>query len=238
MTKPQKYSDDDVLAQQLQHEIIELEQKKTQIEEQINQFQIRIRSAMFDEMEEVSVLTELYKQHKKAKREKRLEQKRRGKNYKATTSDVVKHKNTTLTTEKADNVQSLKKIYKEAVVLIHPDKVEDQNEVEKIKQAADLTAQLNNIYKNGDLEELTYFYHHIILSQISEKAVPKNDYKTKREVLSQKKKRLEEAIAELQNSYLYHVLNHYDNPNDFLIELKNHFQDKIKKLKKRTRKIR
>lgn len=239
MTLPQKNPSDEIYIQQLKQKIARLEQEKSDTEKQINQFQSLIRSQLHHEIEQVSALTELYKQHKKAKKEKRLEQKRNGKNYVAPKPEVLKPEKAPIAVNDPETQSSLKKLYKEAVILVHPDKVDDQNETEKIKQASDLTAQLNNIYKSGDLEELSYFYHHVILSKTQQNTGSAYSNPTNtQDILLQKKKRLSKSIYDLQQSYIYHVLSNYENPNDFLVELKHHFSDKIQKLKKRTRKLR
>lgn len=239
MTLPQINPSDEILLQQLKQVIVRLEQDKADIEKQIHQFQTVLRLQLHEEIEEVSTLTTLYKQHQKAKKEKRLEQKKRGKNYVAPKQIILlKQDKFPLESCATETQNALKRMYREAVVKVHPDKIEDQNEADKIKHASDLTAQLNNIYKSGDLEELSYFYYNVILSQPGKLPVAHAQTKAQKETLLQKKKRLTDAIADLRNSYSYQVLTTYKNPADFVNELRAQFADKIQKLKKRTRKIR
>ncbi|MBK6264959.1 hypothetical protein JKA74_07915 [Marivirga sp. S37H4] len=239
LQKTQSLSED--VIQQLQFEIEELEKKLQQIGAEVWRFETLIRRQLSSEIDQIEELSDLHKQHKKEKKNKRLEQKKRGKNYKPP-SQFPQANPPSLTVKKFDpvNQKELKRIYKEAVVQVHPDKISHNSELDQLQNASDLTARLNNIYKSGDLDELVYFYHHIILKNSSVKVSEVNapDDQLRKDSLQKKKGRLLAEIDQFQNSYSYQVLHTYKDPTDFINELQLQFVEKIKQLEKRTRKMR
>ena len=53
--------------------------------------------------------------------------------------------------------------------------------------------------------------------------------------LEQEKERIEKAIHLAKNHHLYKVITEYEDPLTFMVELKDYYEDRILKLKKRTR---
>jgi hypothetical protein len=226
----------------LQQEITDLEAALHSVKQELGAFERQIQARLQRELARVQELAALYKKQKKDKKAKRLEQKKRGKNYREPTQLLAQPehlpKAPATSTEEA---QELKRLYKEAVVQVHPDKFMHAGEEDKVQRATSLTAQLNGIYKRGDLEELILFYQAII----SGNTVPEADNRPepvgvdpalRMASLKRKKETLAAQLEKIKKSYTYNVLITYENPLLFIDELYLHLLDRIKVLEKRTRK--
>ena len=225
----------------LQGEIYTLEAELAEVKKELAAFEAEIRTKLDREIARIQELTLLYKKQKKQKKEKRLEQKKRGKNYKepklVSQTDKKKEEGISLSIHEQ---KELKRLYKEAVVQVHPDKVNHKGQEDKIQRATLITTQLNAIYKSGDLEELINFYQYIILGnemtetdKVSENIA---DPKARLTFLRRKKETLIKSLEEIKGSYTYSVLKTYENPLTFIEELHIQFQERILQLEKRTRK--
>ncbi|MCC9138324.1 hypothetical protein [Pontibacter silvestris] len=224
----------------LEKEIAALEKELQKVEQELNIFTSQIRAQLHVQTHRVRELTELYKKQKAAKRAKRLEQKKRGKNYhepqglKLLSKD--KNKNGRLS---QDEQQELKKLYKETMLHVHPDKFANEDE-DKTHQANNLTAHLNGIYDSGDLDELKSFHQHIIsgnaMSHVPYQPETTADSKAMVAYLRKKKEELTRILQETKESQLYTVLKTYPDTRTFIDEVRLQFEDKIVKLEKRTRK--
>jgi len=228
--------------QKLNDEISQLEERISRIGEAINGFEKSIRLKLNSLIFRLTVLSEKMKEKQKLKKAKRLEQKKRGKNYKEPVQLIPSKPGYKSVKEiHAGEEQELKRLYKEAIVQVHPDKLGPDGEKDAIRTATDLTAQLNGIYKNGDLEALLNFYQNIVLSHptFENRAIdlPSVDPKIRMAALLSKKENLAKQLQKLESNYLYHVLQTYENPLIFIDELEFQFQEKIVKLEKRTRKF-
>lgn len=239
LIKNENIPDDRVLA--LQSEVAKLESELTGIYKELQAFQAKIQYRLEKEIARISRLTILYKAKKAEKKAKRLDQKKKGKNYKE--PKQVKHS----VTDKPKIAEisqyeqdELKRIYKQAVVHVHPDKINHEGNQEAISNYTQMTARLNHIYKSGDLEELITFYQTVVLEKgidVSESvSVIEVDSKARLSGLKRKKTDLKKKLEDTKSSYLYQVLISYDTPDTFIDELYLHLQDKIIKLEKRTKK--
>ncbi len=220
----------------LLEEIRLLKQELESLEKHILNFEILLRSHIGELIVESQELFVLYKQIKKAKKAKRLEQKKRGKNYQESNairvvSKVIKKDVST------EQQKEKKRLYKEAMLHVHPDKF--YMDKEETDVATEVTSRLIEIYKTESLETLQAYHAHIFKgntavvlgeSALNIKVVEKVDY------LQQEKERLEKGIVSVRDSHLYKVLTEYDNPLTFVDELKGYYKDRIFKLRKRTRK--
>ncbi|MFT5166152.1 MAG: hypothetical protein ACI8P3_001383 [Saprospiraceae bacterium] len=215
--------------QTLQDELEEI-QKETRI------FEALLHSYISDLIVEEQELFVLYTQIKKAKKAKRLEQKKRGKNYTET-------KGLQIISEKKKNVipseqqQEKKRLYREAILHIHPDKF-SMNEKET-DIATEITSRLIEIYKTGSLEALQAYHTHIFKGNTDinlDDVASKVKVFAKDNYLQQEKERIEKAINLAKNHHLYKVITEYEDPLAFMYELKDYYEDRILKLKKRTRK--
>lgn len=223
-------------------EVTELESKIKDLKSQINiterklfPFEQSLRIAIADLLLEERELTILYKTQKKAKKEKRLVQKRKGKNYVASSSlKVIKSK---VTDSEVHQQKEKKRLYKEAMLFVHPDKF--SMKAEEQKTATEVTTKLIEIYKNGNLEELTAYHAHIFSGNTKiaiETTFIKNKKIDKTVYLKQEIKRLKKELEELLTRHTYKVLITYESPMFFATELMGYYKDRIFKLKKRTRK--
>lgn len=225
----------------LQREIAALEAELEKVQNDLGAFENIIHSRLSQEIRRLKELSSLYKKQKRDKKLKRLEQKQRGKNYKAPThlqpSQVsLKQMNDASEEERKE----LKRLYKEAVVHVHPDKINHGGEHHKISQATALTAQLNGIYQRGDLEELINFYDHVILGNTTPNIEPTListvDENLRLAHLSRKLETLSRQLHDLKNSYTYGILTTYENPLTFIDELYIQLHERITLMEKRTKK--
>lgn len=222
-------------ALKLKELIVSLVYEINKVEKKLLPFEQLLRNAIADLLVEERELVILYKQQKRAKKEKRLEQKRRGKNYKEPKEvKVIQKQKVSLEKE---NQQERKKLYKEAMLYVHPDKFSMKGAEESL--ATDITTKLIEIYKTGTLEELKKYHSYIfsgsLTIEIAENTIIKDVRIDENEYLKSEVIRLEEQLNKLQNSYTNKVLNEYEKPLLFVDELKEYYKDRIFKLKKRTR---
>lgn len=222
-------------------EISQLEAELSTLEHSLNSFEALLRSQLQHEILRIAELTALYKQHKQAKKAKRLEQKKRGKNYqepkglkqKSVKSPGPDRLNT-------NQLQELKKLYKEAIVQVHPDKFAQEGG-DIANRATKLTMQLNALYQQEDLEELSKFHQHILsgnaMSHVSFQPASVLNTEAMILFLQKKKRALEENREQLRQSTTFEVLSTYENPASFVDELREQFQHRIRQLEKRTHKI-
>jgi len=222
----------------LREQIQTLQEELDEIDKKTQAFEALIHTHISDLIVEEQELFILYKQIKKAKKEKRLEQKKRGKNYKEPRGlqTISKKKKNVIPSEQQQQKEK-KRLYREAILHVHPDKF-SMNERET-DIATDVTCRLIEIYKTGSLETLQAFHTHIFKGNtdinlddaaFKVKVSPKDNY------LQQEKERIEKAVNLAKNQHLYKVITEYEDPLRFINELKVYYQDKIVKLKKRTRK--
>jgi len=231
-------NDEDI--KKLQSEIKALEESLNGVKNDLEAFERIIHSRLDQEIRRLHELNHLYKKNKREKKLKRLEQKQKGKNYIAPTHlKTVELKREPLSNLDAAEQKELRRLYKEAIVQVHPDKINHAGETENIIRATDLTAQLNNIYKSGDLEELLNFYQYIILSNSlddPEINMPEVDGDLRLAHLIKKKEALIKQLNNLKESYTYGILTTYENPLTFIDELYIQLHERIKLMEKRTKK--
>lgn len=225
--------------EELEEEIRALEAELRQVEQQINAFTQRIRHQLAGQIRMLNELTELYKAQKKAKKEKRQEQKKRGKHYRApvlTVADRPLH--AMVRSAATEGAHELKRLYKEAIVRVHPDKFAGSDE-KTADRATEVTTQLITLYQAGELDALRD-YHEYILSGNAMTYTPFMPEKTPdpqrmRLFLRKKRDELRQRLHELRTSRLYEVLTTYDDPDRFVEELRIAYTERIETFRKRTR---
>jgi len=204
------------------------------INQKTSDFENLLRSKIEDELIEEQELYLLYKQQKKVKKEKRQVQKKLGKNYQAPTS-LQTTKRTPLVEKNAKEQLQKKRLYREAMLHVHPDKFSLQKD--KLNLATEITAQLIEIYQSGDLANLEAYHAHIFHGNTSLQPLGK-PLETKGSGLAYlllELKKIQEELSQAQNRHTYKVLTEYENPMTFLDELKSYYKDRLSKLRKRTR---
>jgi hypothetical protein len=223
----------------LEQEIFSLEKELLGLEANINAFQSEIRSALATQIQRIQELTNQYKNQKQAKKLKRLEQKKRGKNYREPVG--LKTNDASFTTQNlvsTEEKQELKRLYREAIVQIHPDKLIDADE-DLNERATAITVKLNEVYKSGDLEELNRLHEHIIsgnaLSYIPDQPEKVNDLQAMMLFLQQKKQKLQKLLEEIKTSAIYELWTSRKDVSILITELKIEFEMRIAVLEKRTK---
>lgn len=223
----------------LELEIANLEKELKDNEFRMRSLELQIQARYHSEIIRIRELAKVYKKQKNEKKEKRLEQKKRGKNYQQPTG-LKKSKNTehVSSTPDSEDAQELKKLYREAVIHVHPDKFVNHTD-EMGKRSQNLTIELIDIYQSGDLEALKTMYHHIMSGNAMSKdqsdktSVP--DPQAMRDYLIKKRDDLTAALNETKTSRIYEVLSTYDDPQKFIDELAVQLLLRIEQLKRRTR---
>ncbi|MBP9602269.1 MAG: hypothetical protein KBE41_12265 [Lutibacter sp.] len=209
----------------LQHELGEIQQKTYE-------FEAVLRSHLENEIVEEQELFVLYKKVQKAKKLKRLAQKNKGKK---TVEGILVIKKI-VSENIVEDQKELKRLYREAMLQSHPDKYSLHED--KVDLATEITTKLIEIYQSGDLEKLRDFHAHICsgnaLSSIDlfdvTAKIKYDDVYLQKEIIA-----VEKQLAEAKNKYTYQVLITYKNPLTYIFELKEFYDDRIFKLKKRTR---
>ncbi|HCO85295.1 MAG TPA: hypothetical protein DIT95_17450 [Arenibacter sp.] len=222
--------------QLLQAEINRLQLEINETIQKTSVFENLLRTKIEDELIEEQELSLLYKQQKKAKKDKRLAQKKRGKNYDQTgilTSDQPKP----IPEKNSRERQQRKQLYREAMLYVHPDKFSMQTD--KLDLATEITTQLIEIYRSGDLAALKAYHAHIFSGNTLIKPHKKQEPLKDPDLtyLKMELKKLREELAAAKNRHTYKVLTEYENPMSFLDELKAYYKDRLMKLRKRTRTI-
>jgi hypothetical protein len=236
--KPTPQPDKNIEA--LETEIALLEKELLTAETELNNFTTQIRQQLQGQIIRIRELTDLYKKQKAAKKAKRLEQKKKGKNYREP-KEIMSTGNGMRNAEKPamPDEQELKRLYKEAIRQVHPDKFANEG-AEITERANALTVQLNEFYDAGDLEELQGFYEHIIsgnaMSHVPYKPETVANPEAMLVYLQKKQKELQAALTEIKTSQLFDVLKTYEDPLTFIPELRQQFEERIAVLEKRTRK--
>lgn len=224
----------DLSINELQAQVNELKRQIEEITRVTEAFESRLRTALTEELILEMELNALYKEQRKAKKEKRLEQKKRGKNYQEPTG-LISQKRAKQAITNPDDEKALKKLYHEAMLLIHPDKFSMQEDKQDIAHEA--TAQLIQLYHKGDLAALQAYVNHILTGDLTGGVVTDlvSSAIDPLEYLKSELARLQSELAAARNKYTYKVLTTYANPDSFIDELRAYYLDRIAKLKRRTR---
>jgi hypothetical protein len=221
----------------LKMQLEQLQKEYDAVEQKVKTFEALLYSHLADEIVEVQELTVIYKELKLAKKQKRMLQKQRGKSYVAPKAVTVVSKPTEKIIESGDDLKEKKRLYKEAMFHVHPDKFSMKPEESDL--ATEVTAKLIEIYKEGDLQALKAYHAHIFsdasLAQLTEKATVQI-HASETSHLTTEINSIREKLHQLKNSSLYKVLTTYENPYTFVDEVKVYYKDRLLKLRKRTRK--
>lgn len=213
-----------------------LQKELNEIEQNTNAFESILRSHLVNVLIEEQELTVLYKKLQQAKKQKRLSQKKKGKNFKEVEELKVIFKNN-VTTNSENEQKEKKRLYREAMLHVHPDKFSMIEE--KLDLATDITTKLIEIYQTGNLADLQSFHTHIFsgnaLMQFTETS-DRNANTKEDSYLKNEFEKLKKQLELAKTKHSYKVLTEYENPLTFIDELKDYYKDRIFKLKKRTRK--
>ena len=225
---------------QLEQEIAALQSELQSTEHALNTFEAQIRTQLHHLIHQIHDLQDRYRNHKKAKKAKRLEQKQRGKNYKAPTGIQKSTSPSPAPTPiNPAEQQELKRRFKEAILQIHPDRFAAQDQAQT-DRATQVTIQLTDLYQRGDLDALIALHEHILsgnaMTYTPTQPATLPNPEAMLSYLQRQKADLLTALTELKSSHLYTVLHTYPDPQTFIPELQLQFQARIQILQKRTRK--
>ncbi len=212
-----------------------LQQELNEIEQKTASFEAVLRSHLENELIEEQELTVLYKKMQLAKKEKRFDQKRRGKNFKEAVGLKVIAKKSYNTNVENEQMEK-KRLYREAMLYVHPDKFSMHHE--KIDLATEITTKLIEIYQTGNLTALQAYHTHIFSgnAMLQFQGISKKNINAKEDSYLQNELiKLEKQLELVKTKHTYKVLTEYENPLTFIDELKEYYLDRIFKLKKRTR---
>ena len=222
----------------LEREIEALSSTLSCCEDELHAFEHQIRLALSTQINYIIILTGRYKQLKAEKKAKRLEQKKRGKNYSEPVG--IEKLSPEIDEDGVDffiDKHELKRLFKEAVVHVHPDKFANADE-QKAAKANELTAHLNHLYKNGELMKMRDFHRHIVSGNA---IVPEHniipDPLALIEYLEKQRDALLTKLNELKANALYKVLLNKEDVGQFIEDLRGDFSRRILQLEKRTRKF-
>lgn len=220
----------------LNQQIDQVKSELAIIEQQTLTFENTLRAHLIDQIIECQELTHLYKQIKREKKEKRLVQKKKGKNYTPSTEVRVIDKTTPIQIN-LNNKKELKRLYRETMLHVHPDKFSLNDEQSNL--STEITTKLIEIYQKGNLIELQSFHAHIFGGQTAINFLTTPNLKIVKEeadsYLKLELQNLKNQLEQAKNKQTYRVLIDYENPLTFIDELKEYYTDRIFKLKKRTR---
>lgn len=222
----------------LEAEIARMEADLVEMEGEINAFGVKLRAALAPEIARLDELSALYKAQKAAKKAKRLDQKKRGKHYQEPKGLKKSHSASFPSFNPPAGSDELKKLYREAIVHVHPDKMGDSDD-DLADKATELTAQLNQLYDAGDLDGMRDFHLHILSGNALSHQPFQPQSAANAEALLvhlyRQRDKLKDLLVETEQNHLYHVLKTYPYPIDFLGELQIYFRDRIAIMEKRTR---
>lgn len=223
----------------IEGEIAALETELSGLEARINAFETQVRTALQPQIARLRELTALYKRLKSEKKEKRREQKKKGKNYKEPKGlkKTGPTKKLSPSDERAE--EELKRLYKEAVVRVHPDKFVNGDPALS-ERATTMTAQLNSLYDAGDLEELSALHQHILsgnaMSHVPYQPQTLADPDAMMTYLRKKRDEMIQSLEALKTSEWYGIINTHPEPTAFIETLRPQFEERLRVLTKRTRK--
>ena len=219
-------------------QISQLQQELKKIQKETDELDTFIRTHLSDEIVELQELLVIDKMLRQAKKLKRIQQKQKGK--KLQESQSVKVKTAKDVVHKVENEEETilrRKLYKEAMVKVHPDKFATQEDAEDL--ATELTIQLIETYKNGTIEQLTTLHAHITSGNAISKETKKNkviNEEVQLAYLTQQIKDLEAQIQIAKRHPTYQALQSYSTKEAYLLAVKEYLEDRLFKLRKRTRK--
>ncbi|WP_035668885.1 phospholipase D-like domain-containing protein [Flavobacterium sp. 83] len=237
------YNDPEIPALQLEirsleYQISSLSDEKTDIEKNIRSFELKYN-------EELGGLITKILHYKKVVAEKIAKESREDKQKqqeyeeaKFDYEDFSKSYNDKLNEPKPfvldeEKQNELKKNYRKATKLCHPDKVtDDQKEL-----ATKIFTDLKNAYDNNNLEKVNQILKDLekgIFKSQGETIDKKDKLKIIRENLIRKRNELEEMLLLIKNTDVFNKINHIKNWDNYFEETKEEFTKILEELKNET----
>jgi len=219
----------------LKTQIIALKVKLLSLQSQVRTFEAMLKAELAQEIILIQELSVLYKKQKAAKKVKRQEQKKKGKNYIAPNGLKIQKRAPKEYNFSDNDIKEKKRLYREAMLLVHPDTFASNED--KIDLATELTTRLIDIYKNEDLDTLKNYHAHLFnqegLNQnVHNRIMPSVSPEA---YLLNEKMKIENEIAGIKKRRTYEFLISGKDSSFFVEELKQYYNDRIMKLRRRTR---
>lgn len=223
----------------LEQEIASLTHELKDIEYRVRGVETQIQLRYSTEIHRIRELGTLYKKQKKGKKEQRAQQKKRGKNYPQVAGlKEIPAPTQTTPTNSSPNKVNLKKLYREAMLQVHPDKFSNDTS-EMHLRSQELTIQLIDIYQSGNLDLLRHFHSYImsgnaIIANSREKNLIEDQQATYKYLLKEKENLLK-TLQKTKESWIYEILATNMDPAQFMDDLSSQFSLRIHQLERRTR---
>lgn len=225
----------------LEKQIASLQEQLSIADSQVRTLKTQIQARYHNEIRRINELYSLYKNQKRLKKEKRTEQKKRGKNYKEPIGlKTGAPEKPAISTSTQTSSHELKKLYREAVLQVHPDKYVNHSD-QVSKRSLELTIHLIDLYQSGNLNKLKQIHHHIMsgnamaVSNDTAATATAPDPAAMKEYLLNRISTLTDKLTEVKSSCFYNVLSTCDNPAEFIDNMDAQFHIRIKQLERRTR---
>lgn len=222
----------------LKDQIAQLQGELNTITVKVDAYEALLQSHLTSELITEQELSVLYKAQKSTKTAKRLAQKKKGKNYVEPVGLRQQIKSTATKAVAATESKEKKRLYREAMLHVHPDKFSMNDD--KVELATELTTRLVEIYKQEDLATLVAYHAHLLnnvglTEDVSPSSHPSDQTTSPDAYLLLEIAQLEKALEAVKSRHSYHVLTTYADPSSFIDELRAYYQDRIHKLRRRTR---
>lgn len=237
------YNDPEIPALQLEirsleYQISSLSDEKTDIEKNIRNFELKYNEELGELITKIlhykKVVAEKIAKESREDKQKQQEYEEAKFDYEdfsKSYNDKLKEPKPLLLDEEKQN--ELKKNYRKATKLCHPDKVtDDQKEL-----ATKIFTDLKNAYDNNDLEKVNQILKDLekgIFKSQGETIDEKDKLKIILENLIRKRNDLEEMLLSIKNTDAFNKINHIKNWDNYFEKTKEEFNKILEELENET----
>ncbi len=221
----------------LEKELLSLSCELEEYHSQINSFNSKYHKELGLLIEEVLILREeyfeyLYNDDKKRYEYEYFEAK---KDFESFHEEIKKFRlDTPFELSKKEKIE-LKRLYKKASRLCHPDIIED----EKKEEAQEIFKELNAAYQQNDIKKVSDILNHLLrgenFSFDSDVLFDRNILKNKIEMARDKIKVVTTEIEVIKRDSTYNLINSIENLEEYIYEMKKELKDEkeaiLKKIK-------
>lgn len=219
------YEDEKI--QGLKHELSILEKEfllySNKVEEYhniINDFNIKYHKKLGDLIEEILVLREEYYEHVSKENENfKEEYKESKKDYEDFHNEFKQFSYANSFDLSKEDKKELKRLYKKASRLCHPDILED----EKKEEAEEIFKELNAAYEQKDIKKVSNILHQLLSGEsfisASDSLFDKKILKKKISILREKIRKIKIEITSLKENETFIMLNKIDDIYDYFVKM-------------------
>jgi hypothetical protein len=233
------YQDSEVSGLKLELKVLEnklsnLSQTKDEYLNDIDDFNIMYHEKLGDILEKILFIKQKIAQKKKTEYEELNEEFQEAKKeYEEYKQEHKKSQEKAKDTHKIneEDKKELKKLWKKASKLCHPDIVSDEFKA----QATEIMKKLNDAYSKKDLKKvkeiLANLENGVVFDVASDKIDDKELLKAKIEELRKDIKIIEDEIEDIKEDEISQILNSVDDLDDYFEEMKEHLMCEYEELK-------